>query len=48
MIRLRQPQNAAAMAENRNADEAFEQAAKDKPKPAGLEALPDKVLEAIP
>ncbi|MGD0648759.1 MAG: penicillin-binding transpeptidase domain-containing protein [Acidobacteriaceae bacterium] len=44
---LRQPQNAAAMAQNRNADEAFEEAAKDKPKAAGLEALPDKVLEAI-
>jgi len=44
---LRQPQNAAAMAQNRNADEAFEEAAKDKPKPAGLEALPDKVLDAI-
>jgi cell division protein FtsI (penicillin-binding protein 3) len=44
---LRQPQNAAAMAENRNADEAFEEAAKNKPKSAGLEALPDKVLDAI-
>jgi cell division protein FtsI (penicillin-binding protein 3) len=44
---LRQPQNAAAMAENRNADEAFEEAAKDKPKPVGLAALPDKVLDAI-
>ena len=44
---LRQPANAAAMAENRNADAAFEEAAKEKPKPAGLAALPDKVLEAI-
>ncbi|WP_158786166.1 penicillin-binding transpeptidase domain-containing protein [Granulicella sp. L46] len=44
---LRQPANAAAMAENRNADEAFEEAAKAKPKPVGLEALPDKVLDAI-
>jgi len=44
---LRQPQNAAAMAQNRNADEAFEEAAKEKPKPVGLVALPDKVLEAI-
>jgi len=44
---LRQPANAAAMAQNRSADEAFEEAAKEKPKPAGLAALPDKVLEAI-
>ncbi len=44
---LRQPANAAAMAENRSADEAFEEAAKDKPKPAGLAALPDKVLAAF-
>ncbi len=44
---LRQPANAAAMAENRSADEAFEAAAKEKPKPAGLAALPDKVLDAI-
>jgi len=44
---LRQPANAAAMAQNRSADEAYEAAAKDKPKPAGLAALPDKVLDAI-
>ncbi len=44
---LRQPANAAAMAENRSADEAFEEAAKDKPKAAGLAALPDKVLAAF-
>jgi cell division protein FtsI (penicillin-binding protein 3) len=44
---LRQPQNAAAMAENRSADAAYEKAAKEKPQPVGLEALPDKVLDAI-
>ncbi len=44
---LRQPANAAAMAENRSADEAFEEAVKEKPKPVGLAALPDKVLDAI-
>ena len=44
---LRQPANAAAMAQNRSADAAYEEAAKEKPKPAGLAALPDKVLEAI-
>jgi cell division protein FtsI (penicillin-binding protein 3) len=44
---LRQPQNAAAMAENRSADAAYDRAAKDRPQPAGIEALPDKVLDAI-
>jgi len=44
---LRQPANAAAMAQNRSADKAYEEAAKEKPKPAGLAALPDKVLDAI-
>jgi cell division protein FtsI (penicillin-binding protein 3) len=44
---LRQPQNAAAMVENRSADAAYDKAANEKPKPAGLEALPDKVLDAI-
>ncbi len=44
---LRQPANAAAMAENRSADEAYDKAAKEKPQPAGIAALPDKVLEAI-
>jgi cell division protein FtsI (penicillin-binding protein 3) len=44
---LRQPENAAAMAENRSADEAYDKAAKQKPQPVGLEALPDKVLDAI-
>jgi len=44
---LRQPQNAAAMVQNRSADEAFDKAAKAKPQPAGIAALPDKVLEAI-
>ena len=44
---LRQPANAAAMAQNRSADQAYEEAAKAKPKPAGLAALPDKVLDAI-
>jgi cell division protein FtsI (penicillin-binding protein 3) len=44
---LRQPQNAAAMAENRTADEAFDKAQQQKPQPAGLAALPDKVLDAF-
>jgi cell division protein FtsI (penicillin-binding protein 3) len=44
---LRQPQNAAAMDENRTADDAFEKAQKQKPQPAGLVALPDKVLDAF-
>jgi cell division protein FtsI (penicillin-binding protein 3) len=44
---LRQPENAAAMAENRTADEAYDKAAKEKPQPAGIAALPDKVLDAI-
>jgi cell division protein FtsI (penicillin-binding protein 3) len=44
---LRQPQNAAAMAENRSADAAYDKAAKQTPQPAGIEALPDRVLEAI-
>jgi len=44
---LRQPQNSAAMEQNRSADEAFDKAAQEKPKPAGLEALPDKVLDAF-
>ena len=44
---LRQPQNAAAMAQNRTADEVYDKAAKEKPQPAGIAALPDKVLEAI-
>jgi cell division protein FtsI (penicillin-binding protein 3) len=44
---LRQPENAAAMAENRTADEAYDKAAKEKPQPAGIVALPDKVLDAI-
>jgi cell division protein FtsI (penicillin-binding protein 3) len=41
---LRQPANAAAMAENQSADRAFDTAAKQKPQHAGLSALPDKVL----
>jgi cell division protein FtsI (penicillin-binding protein 3) len=41
---LRQPANAAAMAENQSADQAFDIAAKQKPQHAGLSALPDKVL----
>ncbi len=44
---LRQPQNAAAMAVNRNADQAFDAAAQQKPQPKGLSALPDKVLAAF-
>ena len=44
---LRQPQNAAAMEQNRNADEAYDKAAKARPQPAGIAALPDKVLEAM-
>jgi cell division protein FtsI (penicillin-binding protein 3) len=44
---LRQPQNAAAMDENRTADDAFEKAQKLKPQPAGLVALPDKVVDAF-
>jgi cell division protein FtsI (penicillin-binding protein 3) len=44
---LRQPQNAAAMAENRTADDAFDKAQLQKPQPAGLAALPDKVLDAF-
>ncbi len=44
---LRQPQNAAAMAVNRSADQAFDAAAKQKPQPKGLSALPDKVLAAF-
>jgi cell division protein FtsI (penicillin-binding protein 3) len=42
---LRHPANAAAMAENQNADTAFdEEAAKQKPQRGGLGTLPDKVL----
>jgi cell division protein FtsI (penicillin-binding protein 3) len=44
---LRQPQNAAAMEENRTADDAFEKAQKQKPQPDGLGALPDKVVAAF-
>ncbi len=44
---LRQPQNAAAMAVNRSADQAFDAAAMRKPQPKGLSALPDKVLAAF-
>ena len=44
---LRQPENAAAMAENRSADQAFDAAARQKPQPKGLSALPDKVLAAF-
>jgi cell division protein FtsI (penicillin-binding protein 3) len=44
---LRQPQNAAAMEENRSADEEFDKAEKRKPQPGGMGALPDKVLEAF-
>jgi cell division protein FtsI (penicillin-binding protein 3) len=44
---LRQPQNAAAMEENRTADDAFEKAQKLKPQPNGLGALPDKVVAAF-
>jgi cell division protein FtsI (penicillin-binding protein 3) len=44
---LRQPENAAAMAENRSADQAFDAAAMRKPQPKGLSALPDKVLAAF-
>ena len=44
---LRQPQNAAAMEENRSADEEFDKAEKQKPQPGGMGALPDKVLEAF-
>jgi cell division protein FtsI (penicillin-binding protein 3) len=44
---LRHPANAAAMAENRSADEAYEAAVKERPKPVGIAALPDKVLAAI-
>jgi cell division protein FtsI (penicillin-binding protein 3) len=44
---LRQPQNAAAMQENRTADDAFDKAQQQKPQPAGLAALPDKVLDAF-
>ena len=44
---LRQPQNAAAMAVNRSADQVFDAAAKQKPQPKGLSALPDKVLAAF-
>ena len=41
---LRQPANAAAMAENESADKAFDMAVKEMPQPTGLSALPDKVL----
>jgi cell division protein FtsI (penicillin-binding protein 3) len=44
---LRQPENAAAMEVNRSADQAFDKAAKQKPQPKGLSALPDKVLAAF-
>jgi cell division protein FtsI (penicillin-binding protein 3) len=44
---LRQPQNAAAMEENRSADEEFDKAEKQKPQAGGMGALPDKVLEAF-
>ena len=44
---LRQPQNAAAMVVNRSADQAFDAAARQKPQPKGLSALPDKVLAAF-
>ena len=44
---LRQPQNAAAMDENRTADDAFEKAQKLKPQPTGLAALPDTVVNAF-
>ena len=44
---LRQPQNAAAMEENRSADEEFDKAEKQKPQPGGVGALPDKVLAAF-
>ena len=45
---LRQPQNAAAMEENRSADEEFDKAQQQKPQPSGLGALPDKVLAGVP
>jgi cell division protein FtsI (penicillin-binding protein 3) len=41
---LRAPANAAAMAQNQSADQAFDAAAKNRPKQSGLSALPDKVL----
>ncbi|MBW4038376.1 MAG: transpeptidase family protein [Acidobacteria bacterium] len=41
---LRQPQNAAAVAENQSADQAFDAAAKKNPKDKALNALSDKVL----
>lgn len=41
---LRQPANAAALAENQSADKAFDVAAKQKPQQGGLSSLPDKVL----
>jgi len=44
---LRQPENAAAMAENESADKAFDTAAKQKPQLGGLSSLPDKVLAAF-
>jgi cell division protein FtsI (penicillin-binding protein 3) len=44
---LRQPQNAAAMEENRSADEAFDKGERQRPQAGGVGALPDKVLEAF-
>jgi cell division protein FtsI (penicillin-binding protein 3) len=48
---LRQPANAAAMAENVSADRAMEvaaaAAAQKKPQPNALETLPDKVIAAF-
>lgn len=44
---LRQPQTAAAMEENRVADDEYERAQKQKAQPAGLSALPDKVVAAF-
>ncbi len=41
---LRAPANAAAMAQNQSADQAFDAAEKQKPKQSGLSSLPDKVL----
>jgi cell division protein FtsI (penicillin-binding protein 3) len=44
---LRQPQNAAAMAENQTADQAFDAQAKEAKPEHGIAALPDKVMQAF-